>query len=355
MLFLAYKIIYKMKTKKLKIDEGTGNFSSNISPIYAIEIEDEWDYGDTINNIRVELKNEFGDDYTQDDTYTDDRNYSGKIIANINGGSAAYEKTVGNDEYDFEVGFSVNIIIREGYYSGANLDYEVIYDGQSVDDYESYTNIDNVISDATDYLTSENPYVSGHGSTLQYAIVDAKYNDNEDKSEYIYYESLSKEQQDEIDIEAYDIIEEIQKELYNLPDEDDITDKIEKCFAKYSTTLNVSAQFSSGETHYSVANESKLLELSGIKQPQIIIEKKINEGLDIMQKIGEVATGQKLVGLRNRLETIFSPKSIDFVFDPIAHFRIKHGGRTIILVNKEYASDAELIVGDIAIGYEGKI
>lgn len=66
-------------------------------------------------------------------------------------------------------------------------------------------------------------------------------------------------------------------------------------------------------------------------------------------------SGQKLVGLRKPLESIFKKKDIDFVMSPIPHFRIKSKGKTIILVNKKYADDAEDIVGEIAIGYEGKV
>ncbi len=87
-------------------------------------------------------------------------------------------------------------------------------------------------------------------------------------------------------------------------------------------------------------------------------EKYINEGKDeIISKIAAEAgaPGAKLMSLRKPLESIFSKKDVDFVLSPVAHFRIKYKGKTIILVNKKYADDAEEIVNDIAIGYEGKI
>ena len=75
----------------------------------------------------------------------------------------------------------------------------------------------------------------------------------------------------------------------------------------------------------------------------------------LLQSIADIAKGKKLVNLRTPLEGIFKKKEIDFVMSPIPHFRIKSGGKTIVIVNKKYADDAEIIVDEIAIGYEGKI
>jgi len=75
----------------------------------------------------------------------------------------------------------------------------------------------------------------------------------------------------------------------------------------------------------------------------------------IINKIGAIAKTTSLVAMRKELEKIFKKRDIDFVMNPIAHFRIKSGGKTIMIVNKKYADNAELIVGDLAIGYEGKI
>jgi|TARA_R100000049_G_C1953290_1_gene103235 hypothetical protein len=81
----------------------------------------------------------------------------------------------------------------------------------------------------------------------------------------------------------------------------------------------------------------------------------LNEGE--IQQIADLvkSSGKKLVDLRTPLATIFKKNDIDFVFSPVAHFRIKSKGKTIVLVNKKYADKAEEIVGDIAIGFEGDI
>jgi len=74
-----------------------------------------------------------------------------------------------------------------------------------------------------------------------------------------------------------------------------------------------------------------------------------------ISKIASTVSGKNIVDMRKPLESIFTKKDIDFVFSPVPHFRIKHKGKTIVIVNKKYADDAELIQGDVAIGYEGKI
>jgi len=89
---------------------------------------------------------------------------------------------------------------------------------------------------------------------------------------------------------------------------------------------------------------------------EVLEDKNINEATDpIIAKVGEIAKDNALMSMRKPLEAIFKKKDIDFVMSPVAHFRIKHGGKTLVIVNKKYADDAELVVGDKAIGYEGKI
>lgn len=77
--------------------------------------------------------------------------------------------------------------------------------------------------------------------------------------------------------------------------------------------------------------------------------KKIDEVVEVIKETGD------MMSLRTPLEGIFKKSEIDFAVSPIAHFRIKTGGKTLIIVNKKYAEDAEAIEGALAIGYEGKI
>jgi hypothetical protein len=71
----------------------------------------------------------------------------------------------------------------------------------------------------------------------------------------------------------------------------------------------------------------------------------------IIKRIGDLVKGKKLVDLRKPLETIFPKKAIDFSFEVGGHFTVKYKGKTIILVNKKYADDPDLVVDDIAIGF----
>ena len=76
---------------------------------------------------------------------------------------------------------------------------------------------------------------------------------------------------------------------------------------------------------------------------------------EIFKKMETAIKGQSLMNLRKSLESIFPKKDIDFSYSPEAHYKIKYKGKNIIIVNKKYAEDAELIITDMAIGYEGKI
>jgi hypothetical protein len=80
-----------------------------------------------------------------------------------------------------------------------------------------------------------------------------------------------------------------------------------------------------------------------------------SQDADVVKVAGIIKGGVALMGLRTPLEGIFNKKDIDFVLSPVAHFRIKTKKGTLIIVNKKYADDAEEVVGELAIGYEGKI
>lgn len=76
-------------------------------------------------------------------------------------------------------------------------------------------------------------------------------------------------------------------------------------------------------------------------------------GSELLAEIAKTVDGLNLVDMRKPLEALFSKGAIDFSFQPQAHFRIKHKGRTIVIINKQYAEPDEdtVIAGDYAIGY----
>lgn len=72
-----------------------------------------------------------------------------------------------------------------------------------------------------------------------------------------------------------------------------------------------------------------------------------------MQKIVSAVEGKEMMGMRSSLEKIIPKKNIDFSFDPVPHFRIQIKGKeTIIIANKKYVDNAEIIFGEYGIGYE---
>ncbi len=87
-----------------------------------------------------------------------------------------------------------------------------------------------------------------------------------------------------------------------------------------------------------------------------ILKEKIDRFLleaNELDQIADIVKNNKFLDLRKDL--LRAKFKVDFVFSPVPHYRIKSGGKTIVIVNKKYADKADKIVGDIAIGFEGKI
>ncbi len=117
---------------------STANFhNKNAGRIYACETEDEFDSEDLIGNIRSALRSaaeyprqkaiaDFGE---VTDSWESDglRSYPGRIIACVESETKSYQ--------DFDVSLSAEIIVRSGYYTGVNLDYDLCFhvDGEEVE------------------------------------------------------------------------------------------------------------------------------------------------------------------------------------------------------------------------------
>ena len=71
----------------------------------------------------------------------------------------------------------------------------------------------------------------------------------------------------------------------------------------------------------------------------------------VIKDIGEIIKGKSLMDLRGPLSAKFGKKNVDFSHAGAPHFQIKHQGKTIYIVNKQYAEDEDILVGDLAIGY----
>jgi hypothetical protein len=105
----------------------TNFYNKNADFIYACELEDDFAYDDLLEDLRQVFRSAATNpkvkaiadfEETRDTRESDyNRNYPGRIIAWVWSETKRYQ--------DFEVVLSANIIVRSGYFSGVNLDYEI--------------------------------------------------------------------------------------------------------------------------------------------------------------------------------------------------------------------------------------
>jgi len=98
---------------------ATPNFSNkNASLVYAIEIQNDEDF----DIIEEDLKNELqkiGFEVDIKEEWDNDRNYGGKILG---------KKQIWVDyKKDYSYSYILKAIMRSGYYSGVNLDWELTF------------------------------------------------------------------------------------------------------------------------------------------------------------------------------------------------------------------------------------
>ncbi len=122
---------------------ATSNFHNvNASNIFAVQLEDEYDYQDLVDNLESEF-NSHSDysDYGKSDP-DELRSFPSKSL-----GSFSNSLTIGDDEVEVYV----TPVIRSGYYEGCNLDWHIrLY----VNGYEDDTYADNA-----DVLRISNEYI----------------------------------------------------------------------------------------------------------------------------------------------------------------------------------------------------
>jgi hypothetical protein len=125
---------------------ATSNFyNKNANSIFAAEIENEWDYDDLKLNLNSELKNT-NHRYCSIDEYEKDynRSYPGLVLGCL------YKPVIVKDA---EATINVNVIVRSGYYSGVNLDWEL----QIETNYDTVESVDDLTDDMSIFseLTEE--------------------------------------------------------------------------------------------------------------------------------------------------------------------------------------------------------
>jgi hypothetical protein len=118
---LFKNLLIKDKQGEKKYMSTNNFYYKNSKFVYAVEIENEFDYDDLIINIQHDKRLRKGNnaDYWEKNGL---RSYDGKVIKTI-------EKTKNNWHLTFE------IIVRNGYYAGVNIDWDVkiLFDGYDRD------------------------------------------------------------------------------------------------------------------------------------------------------------------------------------------------------------------------------
>ena len=173
---------------------ATSNFhNENASAIFAVQLEHEFDYDDLVDNLKSELNNDPDYvDYGKADKH-ELRSFPSRTLGSI-------RKYV---QYkDFYVEVCVTPVIRNGYYDGVNLDWNVDY---LINGDVQYDNTDFYIDDIAHY-----------GSMS--------------KSKATKYAKLAEKKAEKV--------------------KNQIVEKVESIFSDYSDRYGVTAVFSNGETIY---------------------------------------------------------------------------------------------------------
>jgi hypothetical protein len=173
---------------------ATSNFHNvNASAIFAVQLEDEWAYDDLVENLKSQLNNDPNYvDYGKSDP-NELRSFPSRSLGSIR----KYHQYK-----DFYVEVCVTPVIRSGYYSGCNLDWNV------------------------DYL------INGDASydSPDFYIDDIAHYGNLSKSAATKYAKLAEKKAEKI--------------------KNEIVDELESLYNNYSDRYGVTAVFSNGETIY---------------------------------------------------------------------------------------------------------
>ena len=122
---------------------ATSNFHNvNATNIFAVQLQDEWDYEDLVSNLESEF-NKHSDyyDYGKSDP-NELRSFPSKSL-----GSFSNSVTIEDDEVEIYV----TPVIRSGYYEGVNLDWHIRLYVNGYDD-DTYADDANVLRISNEYI-----------------------------------------------------------------------------------------------------------------------------------------------------------------------------------------------------------
>jgi hypothetical protein len=149
---------------------ATSNFHNvNATNIFAVQLEDEYDYQDLLDNLESELNNHSDySDYGKTDPH-ELRSFPSKSLGSFS------NSTIIDDD---EVEVYVTPVIRSGYYEGCNLDWHVRYyvNGYEDETYESHPRIQTLVESYVNYIENIfNQYSQPLGVTARFSNGETIY------------------------------------------------------------------------------------------------------------------------------------------------------------------------------------
>lgn len=149
---------------------ATSNFHNvNASHIFAVQLEDTYEYDDLIDNLQSEF-NSHSDYSTVGKSDPDElRSFPSTSI-----GGFSNSVEIGDDE----VSVFVTPVIRSGYYDGCNLDYHIRYyvNGYEDDSYYDNSEIQSLVYEYVDFIENVfSQYTQPLGVTAQFSNGETIY------------------------------------------------------------------------------------------------------------------------------------------------------------------------------------
>ncbi len=149
---------------------ATSNFHNvNATNIFAVQLEDEFDYDFLVENLESEFCNHSDYwDYGKTDP-NELRSFPSKSL-----GSFSNSLTIEEDEVEV----FVTPVIRSGYYEGCNLDWHVRYyvNGYEDETYESHPRVQTLVESYVNYIENIfNQYSQPLGVTARFSNGETIY------------------------------------------------------------------------------------------------------------------------------------------------------------------------------------
>jgi hypothetical protein len=149
---------------------ATSNFHNvNASSIFAVQLEDTYEYDDLIDNLTSEFNSHQDYSTVGKSDPNDLRSYPSTSI-----GSFSNSVMIGEDE----ISVFVTPVVRSGYYDGVNLDYHIRYyvNGYEDDFYYDNSKVQSLVYEYVDFIENKfSQYSQPLGVTAQFSNGETIY------------------------------------------------------------------------------------------------------------------------------------------------------------------------------------